>query len=94
MIRHDWAIVTLQDALQVEPIPVHAVENADLPAAGKGGEIASLDTLPIANMSSRCIRAATPGSTHLDGESSLICATPRRANPEPPFCSCVTVARS
>jgi protease YdgD len=40
MIRHDWAIVTLQDALQVEPIPVRAVENAELPAADKGGEIA------------------------------------------------------
>jgi V8-like Glu-specific endopeptidase len=33
-------IVTLQDALQVEPIPVRAVENAELPAADKGGEIA------------------------------------------------------
>jgi hypothetical protein len=40
MIRHDWAIVTLQDALQVEPIPVRAVGNAELPTAGKGGEIA------------------------------------------------------
>jgi protease YdgD len=40
MIRHDWAIVTLQDAVQVEPIPVRAVENAELPATGKGGEIA------------------------------------------------------
>jgi len=40
MIRHDWAIVTLQEALPVEPIPVRAVKNAELPAAGKGGEIA------------------------------------------------------
>jgi protease YdgD len=40
MIRHDWAIVTLQNALQVEPIPVRAAENAELPASGKGGEIA------------------------------------------------------
>jgi protease YdgD len=40
MIRHDWAIVTLQNALQVEPIPVRAVEDAELPATGKGGEIA------------------------------------------------------
>jgi protease YdgD len=40
MIRHDWAIVTLQEALPVEPIPVRAVANAELPAAGKGGEIA------------------------------------------------------
>jgi protease YdgD len=40
MIRHDWAIVRLQDALQAEPIPVRTVENAEMPAKGKGGEIA------------------------------------------------------
>jgi protease YdgD len=40
MLRHDWAILTLQDALEVEPIPVRAIENAELPANGSGGEIA------------------------------------------------------
>ena len=40
MIRHDWAILTLRDALAVKPIPVRAVENAELPATGSGGEVA------------------------------------------------------
>jgi protease YdgD len=40
MIRHDWAILKLRDALEGRPIPVEAVTNADLPPAGGGGEIA------------------------------------------------------
>ena len=39
MIRHDWAIITLRDALPVKPIPIRAVENSLLPPSG-GGEIA------------------------------------------------------
>jgi protease YdgD len=81
MIRHDWAIVTLQDALQVEPIPVRAVENAELPAADKGGEIALAGYAADRQYVLSVHKAATPGSTHPNGESSLICATPRRANP-------------
>ena len=40
MIRYDWAILTLHDALPIKPIPVRAVTDADLPFARSGGEIA------------------------------------------------------
>jgi protease YdgD len=41
MIRHDWAILTLHDALdEVKPVPVRTVGNAELPASGSGGEVA------------------------------------------------------
>jgi protease YdgD len=40
MIRHDWAILRLQESVVVEPIPIRAVKNAELPATGGGGEIA------------------------------------------------------
>ena len=39
MVRHDWAILTLHDALKVKPIPVQAVETADLSAAGNAGDV-------------------------------------------------------
>jgi hypothetical protein len=78
MIRHDWAIVTLQEAL---PLPAGVARSL------------SQDTPLTTNMSSRCMRAATLGSMRPNRALSLICATPRRENPEPPFCFCVTVAR-
>jgi protease YdgD len=40
MINHDWAILTLHDALDVKPVPVRAFQNAELPAAGSGDEVA------------------------------------------------------
>jgi protease YdgD len=40
MIKHDWAILTLHDALDVKPVPVRAFQNAELPAAGSGSEVA------------------------------------------------------
>jgi protease YdgD len=40
MIKHDWAILTLRDALGTKPVPVKAVQNADLPASGSGEEVA------------------------------------------------------
>ena len=40
MIRHDWAILSLQEFVVVEPISVRAFKNAELPATGDGGEIA------------------------------------------------------
>jgi protease YdgD len=40
MVKHDWAILTLRDALNVKPVPVRAIRNGDLPAAGSGDEVA------------------------------------------------------
>lgn len=40
MIRHDWAILTLRDALNMKPIPIQAVGSAELSAATTGGELA------------------------------------------------------
>ncbi len=40
MIKHDWAILTLRDALGVTPVPVRAIRNAELPAADSKDEIA------------------------------------------------------
>jgi protease YdgD len=40
MIRHDWAILTLHDALEVKPIPVRTVENAQLRSTASTGEVA------------------------------------------------------
>jgi protease YdgD len=40
MIRHDWAIIRLQDAIDLKPIPLHAFPAQDLPNGSDGGEIA------------------------------------------------------
>ncbi|WP_461369759.1 trypsin-like serine peptidase [Candidatus Darwinibacter acetoxidans] len=40
MIKRDWAILTLRDALGVKPIPVQAVDSAGLLAAVNSGELA------------------------------------------------------
>ena len=40
MIGHDWAILTLHDALPIKPIPVRVVTDGELPFARTGGEIA------------------------------------------------------
>jgi protease YdgD len=40
MIARDWAIVTLEDALDLRPIALHIVRHADLPGAAEPGEIA------------------------------------------------------
>jgi protease YdgD len=40
MVKNDWAILTLHDALDMQPVPVRAFQNAELPAAGSGGEVA------------------------------------------------------
>lgn len=40
MVRHDWAILTLQDALNVKPIPIRVIERSELPAIGNAGELA------------------------------------------------------
>ena len=40
MVKHDWAILTLRDALDVKPVPIRTVRNVELPAAGSGDEIA------------------------------------------------------
>ncbi len=40
MIGHDWAILTLHDALPIKPIPVRVVTDGELPFARSGGEIA------------------------------------------------------
>lgn len=40
MIRHDWAIIRLQDALDLKPIPLHAFRARELPNASETGEIA------------------------------------------------------
>jgi protease YdgD len=40
MIRNDWAIIRLQDALDLKPIPLHAFAAQDLPHGSDGGEIA------------------------------------------------------
>ena len=40
MIKHDWAILILRDALDFEPIPLQPIQNASLPAPGSSAEIA------------------------------------------------------
>jgi hypothetical protein len=40
MIKNDWAIVTLRDALGAKPVPIKAVQSVDLPASGSGEEVA------------------------------------------------------
>ncbi len=40
MIKHDWAILTLREAMEAKPVPIRAFRSADLPAAGSGDEIA------------------------------------------------------
>lgn len=40
MIRHDWAILTLRDALTVKPIPVGTVDDVEMLAAGSSVEVA------------------------------------------------------
>jgi len=40
MIKNDWAILTLRDALGTKPVPIRAVQSADLPASGSGEEVA------------------------------------------------------
>jgi protease YdgD len=39
MIRHDWAILTLRDALTIKPIPVGTVDDAEMLATGSGVEV-------------------------------------------------------
>ena len=40
MIKHDWAILILRDALDFKPIPLRPIQNASLPAPGSSAEIA------------------------------------------------------
>ena len=40
MIKHDWAILTLRDALNVKPVPIRGIRNATLPTAGSAEEMA------------------------------------------------------
>jgi protease YdgD len=40
MVKHDWAILTLHDTLNVKPVPVRVIRNAQLPAAGSGDQVA------------------------------------------------------
>lgn len=40
MMARDWAIITLEDALDLRPIALHVVRHADLPGAPEPGEIA------------------------------------------------------
>jgi protease YdgD len=40
LIARDWAIITLEDALDLRPIALHVVPHADLPGAAEPGEIA------------------------------------------------------
>jgi protease YdgD len=40
MIKHDWAILTLRDALDTKPIPIMPFHDAELPTSGSGEEIA------------------------------------------------------
>ena len=40
MIARDWAIITLQDAINLKPIPLRSFHRVDLPNAGETGEIA------------------------------------------------------
>jgi protease YdgD len=40
MVKHDWAILTLRDAVDVKPVSIRPIHNAELPAAGSSDEIA------------------------------------------------------
>jgi len=40
MIKRDWAIIALKDALDLKPIPVRTIRRADLPSSAEPGEIA------------------------------------------------------
>jgi hypothetical protein len=40
MIRHDWAVLTLQEPLNLKPIPIRSIQDAQLPTPGSGQEVA------------------------------------------------------
>ena len=40
MIRHDWAILTLRDAMDLKPIPIRSMQNGELPTPGRAQEVA------------------------------------------------------
>src|SRR5262245_13521563 len=40
MVKRDWAIIALKDALDLKPIPVRTIRRADLPSKTEPGEIA------------------------------------------------------
>src|SRR5712671_2667984 len=40
MIRHDWAILTLRDPLDLKPVSIQSVPNGELPTPGSAQEIA------------------------------------------------------
>jgi protease YdgD len=39
MAKHDWAVLTLEDSLNLKPIPIQAVKDADLPGSESEAEI-------------------------------------------------------
>jgi len=40
MVEHDWAILSLVDALDLKPIPIRSIQHVELPAQGNHAEIA------------------------------------------------------
>ena len=64
MVEHDWAILTLRDALRVKPIPVQAVDSAGLLAAGNAGELAlagyAIDRPYVLSVHRGCTAAINP----------------------------------
>ena len=64
MVEHDWAILTLRDALKVKPIPVQAVDSAGLLAAVNTGELAlagyAADRPYILSVHKGCTAATNP----------------------------------
>jgi protease YdgD len=40
MVRHDWAILTLRDALDLHPVPIRSMQNGEFPTPGSSQEVA------------------------------------------------------
>jgi protease YdgD len=40
MIRNDWAIITLHDAMSTKPVPIKSIERAEFPASESGEQVA------------------------------------------------------
>ena len=86
MIKHDWAILILRDALGFEPIPLQPIQNASLPAPGSSAEIAlagyGMDRQYVLSVHKGCLaRVDSPDTGTITHTCELDAWAVRRAYP-------------
>ena len=91
MIKHDWAILILRDALDFEPIPLQPIQNASLPAPGSSAEIAlagyGMDHQYVLSVHKGCLaRVNSPDA----GTITHTCGTLSVGSPAGLSCCCKT----